>query len=41
MTTMRKISLGYVVIAMLLGAGVAYVTHYTYTSFDYPGGMEL
>jgi hypothetical protein len=29
MTTIRKIFLGYVVIAMLLGAGGACATHYT------------
>jgi hypothetical protein len=29
--------LGYVVIAILLGAGVASATQYAYTSIDYPG----
>ena len=41
MPTILKNFLGYAVIAMPLGAGVAYVTHYTYTRFDSPGGRDL
>lgn len=36
MTTIRRIFLGYVAIAMLLGAGVASATQYAYTPIDYP-----
>jgi probable HAF family extracellular repeat protein len=39
MITFRRI-FGYVVIAMLLGAGVAYASHYAYLPVDYPGARE-
>ncbi len=40
MTSMRRIFLCLAISAMVLGAGVALATTYTYTSFAYPGATE-